>query len=67
MIVRIRTDLIRSRHPDFLKDGGEKLLWHRLLNDSDLERYGRLAERLLDALRVGNVCLRQRFVEGSLR
>ena len=51
MIVHIRTDLIRSRHPDFLKDGGEKLLWHRLLNDSDLERYGRLAERLLDALR----------------
>jgi hypothetical protein len=50
MIVHVRTDTVHSRHPDFLQNGGEQLLWHRLLNDSDLERFGRLAEELLNGL-----------------
>lgn len=50
MVAHIRTEYIRSRHPEFLEHGNRKLLWARLLNDSDLERFGRLAERILDGL-----------------
>lgn len=50
MVAHIRTEHIRSRHPEFLEHGNRKLLWARLLNDSELDRFGRLAERILDGL-----------------
>ena len=51
MVIHIRTDHIAGRYPGFLEDGNQSLLWARLLNEADLEKYGRLAERILDGLK----------------
>ena len=50
VVAHIRTDQVRSRHPEFLEHGNRRLLWARLLNDTELDRFGRLAERILDGL-----------------
>lgn len=51
IVSHVRSEHLRAGHPEFLEDGSRNLLWSRLLNDSDLERFGRLAEKLLDGLR----------------
>jgi hypothetical protein len=51
MVIHIRSEHIRGGHPEFIRDGGSSLLWTRLLNEQDLERFGRLAERVLEGLR----------------
>lgn len=53
MAVHVRTEHILGRYSEFTEDGGEKLLWSRLLNESNLSRFADLAERLLDGLRKG--------------
>jgi len=50
MVIHIRTDQVTGRYPGFVDDGNQSILWGRLLSEADFEKYGHLAEEILDDL-----------------